>query len=108
MDHWYNPAAFKNPAPVATIGQTDFSPLGGPRGALIGPGLKQLDLGMGKQIAIGRSRRLEVRVEAFNVTNTPSFQQPGSLDFRDSRNFATITQMRNTPRQFQMGAKIYW
>jgi hypothetical protein len=42
------------------------------------------------------------------VTNTPSFQQPGSLNFLDTRNFATITAMRNTPRQFQLGAKIYW
>jgi hypothetical protein len=108
VDHWYNPAAFANPAPVAAIGQTDFSPLGGTRGHLIGPGLKQLDLGFGKQISIGSSRRLEIRGEAFNVTNTPSFQQPGSLNFLDTRNFATITQMRNTPRQFQVGAKIYW
>jgi hypothetical protein len=110
VDQWYNPAAFKNPPNVATIGQTDFSPLGGTRGHLIGPGLKQLDLGFGKQIPIGRSRRLEIRGEAFNVTNTPAFQQPGnaSLNYNDTRNFATITQMRNTPRQFQLGAKIYW
>ena len=29
VNQFYNPAAFANPAPVATIGQTDFSPLGG-------------------------------------------------------------------------------
>ena len=29
VDQFYNPAAFANPNPVATIGQTDFSPLGG-------------------------------------------------------------------------------
>ena len=28
VEQFYNPAAFANPAPVATIGQTDFSPLG--------------------------------------------------------------------------------
>ena len=97
-------------ANATAIGQTDFSPLGGTRGHLIGPGLKQLDLGFGKQIPIGGSRRLEIRGEAFNVTNTPAFQQPGnaSLNFNDTRNFATITAMRNTPRQFQVGAKIYW
>jgi hypothetical protein len=53
-------------------------------------------------------RRAEVRVEAFNVTNTPSFNLPGSLNFNDARNFASITSMRNAPRQFQLGAKLYW
>ena len=77
----------QSPLAVATIGQTDFSPLGGTRGHLIGPGLKQLDIGFGKQIPIGRSRRLEIRGEAFNVTNTPAFQQPGnaSLNFRHAK-----------------------
>ena len=46
--------------------------------------------------------------EVFNLTNTPSFNLPGSLDFRDARNFASISSMRNNPRQFQLGAKIYW
>ena len=107
VNQFYNPAAFANPAPVATIGQTDFSPLGGSRSQVIGPPLKQLDMGFAKQISLG-ARRFEIRGEVFNVTNTPAFALPGSLDFRDARNFASITTMRNTPRQIQIGAKIYW
>jgi hypothetical protein len=53
-------------------------------------------------------RQFEVRAEAFNLTNTPSFNLPGSLNFLDARNFASITSMRNAPRQFQLGAKVYW
>jgi hypothetical protein len=108
VDQYYNPAAFANPAPVATIGQTDFSPLGGKRSHLIGPPLRQLDMGFAKQLQIGGARRFEVRGEVFNLTNTPAFQLPGSLDFRDARNFASITAMRNTPRQVQIGVKLYW
>ena len=52
--------------------------------------------------------RFEVRLEIFNVTNTAAFNLPGSLNFNDARNFASITSMRNTPRQVQLGAKLYW
>ena len=65
-------------------------------------------LGFAKQFGLGARRRLEVRAEAFNLTNTPAFNLPGSLNFLDARNFASITSMRNTPRQIQLGAKIYW
>jgi len=108
VDQFYNPAAFATPSPVATIGQTDFSPLGGKRSQLTGPPLRQLDMGFAKQFKIFGQRQFEIRGEAFNVTNTPSFSLPGSLDYRDARNFASITTMRNTPRQIQLGAKIYW
>jgi len=108
VNQFFNPAAFANPAPVASIGQSDFSPLGGTRSQVIGPALRQLDLGFAKQFNIGGGRRFEVRGEGFNVTNTPAFNLPGSLNFLDARNFASITTMRNTPRQFQLGAKIYW
>jgi len=108
VNQFYNPAAFANPASVATIGQTDFSPLGGKRSQVTGPPLRQLDMGIARQFKIFSQRQFEVRAEAFNITNTPAFNLPGSLNFLDARNFASITSMRNTPRQIQLGAKIYW
>ncbi len=108
VDQFYNPAAFANPDPVATIGQTDFSPLGGKRSQVTGPPLRQLDLSVIKQIPISSSRRFELRAEVFNLTNTAAFNLPGSLNFLDARNFASITSMRNTPRQVQLGLKFYW
>ena len=80
------------PLPVATIGQQDFSPLGGKRSQVIGPGMSQLDMGFSKQIRVGARRQVEFRAEAFNVTNTPAFSQPGSLNFLDARNFASISE----------------
>jgi hypothetical protein len=108
VEQFYNPAAFANPTPVATIGQTDFSPLGGKRSQVTGPPMRQLDMGVAKQLEIFGRRQFEIRIEAFNLTNTPSFNLPGSLNFQDARNFASITSMRNAPRQIQLGAKLYW
>jgi hypothetical protein len=108
VEQFYNPAAFSNPANVAAIGQTDFSPLGGTRSQVTGPPLRQLDLGFAKQFRFMGERQFEFRAEAFNVTNTASFNLPGSLNFLDARNFASITSMRNTPRQIQLGLKFYW
>jgi len=108
VNQFYNPAAFADPKPVATIGQTDFSPLGGPRSQVTGPPLRQLDMGLARQIRLRGQTQFEVRVEAFNLTNLPAFNAPGSLNFLDARNFASITSMRNTPRQIQLGAKLYW
>jgi hypothetical protein len=108
VEQFYNPEAFANPAPVAAIGQTDFSPLGGTRSQVTGPPLRQLDMGLAKRFRIGGQRQFEVRAEAFNVTNDPAFNLPGSLNFLDAKNFASITSMRNTPRQIQLGAKFYW
>jgi hypothetical protein len=108
VDHFYNPAAFADPQPVTAIGQTDFSPLGGTRSQVTGPPLRQLDMGFARQLRIQGQRQFEIRVEVFNLTNTAAFNLPGSLNFNDARNFASITSMRNAPRQVQIGAKVYW
>jgi hypothetical protein len=108
VNQFYNPAAFATPPAVTSIGQTDFSPLGGEGTQVTGPPLRQLDMGLTKQMTLPGLGRLELRAEAFNLTNTPAFNLPGSLDYRDSVNFASITSMRNTPRQFQLGVKLYW
>ncbi len=108
VDQFYNPAAFADPQPVTAIGQTDFSPLGGTRSQVIGPPLRQLDMGFARQLRIQGQRQFEIRVEVFNLTNTAAFNLPGSLNFNDARNFASITSMRNAPRQVQIGAKVYW
>jgi hypothetical protein len=108
VNQFYNPAAFVDPKPVATIGQTDFSPLGGTRSQVIGPPLRQLDMGFARQMRLRGQSQFEVRLEVFNISNLPAFNQPGSLNFNDARNFASITTMRNTPRQVQLGAKLYW
>jgi hypothetical protein len=110
VENYYNAAAVATPTPVATIGQTDLSPLGGEGTQITGPGLTQLDFGLAKSFNVWGQRRVEFRIETFNLTNTPAFELPpnNTMDYRDARNFAAINRMRNTPRQMQLGLKFYW
>ena len=76
--NFYNPAAFANPADGRQpSGNRTSARLAGNRSQVIGPGMRQLDMGFSKQIRVGARRQLEFRAEAFNVTNTPAFNQPG-------------------------------
>jgi hypothetical protein len=50
------------------------------RNFFIGPKLFQLDLTLGKRIRFDESRNLELRVEAQNATNTPSFAVPSDAN----------------------------
>jgi hypothetical protein len=54
-----------------TIGNAGFN-------TLRGPGVAMWDLGLFRQIDFGGGTNLQVRVEAFNVTNRPHFQNPGN------------------------------
>ena len=52
--------------------------------------------------------KLELRAEAFNVTNTPAFQLPSSTNFSNKASFGLITATANNARQVQLGLKLYW
>jgi hypothetical protein len=111
VEQFYNPAAFANPPAVKTIGQTDYSPLGGYRTPVTGPAYRKLDFSTFKSFPFAERYRLEFRAEAFNLTNTPAFANPGSLNFINTVNFARITSTRNSPndaRQVQLALKLYW
>src|SRR2546423_9862009 len=111
VQHYYSAGASKDPPVVTTIGQTDFSPLGGGNTQVSGPPIRRLDFSVFKSFAITESKRIEFRAESFNLTNTPSFGQPGSLNFLDTVNFARIRSTRdapNDPRELQFALKFYW
>jgi len=109
--HWVNAAAFAAPLPATTIGQTDFSPLGGAVGQAHGPGEHRLDFSAFKQFPITESKHLEFRAEFFNLTNTPWFANPSQLSLTNTALFGQITSLRdgaNDPRQIQFALKLYW
>jgi Carboxypeptidase regulatory-like domain/TonB dependent receptor len=99
-----NPAAFANPA----TGATGFAALGGSPTQVTGPAYRRLDLSVLRQINLIEQTRLELRAEAFNLTNTPNFSTPGSLTFTSPSTFAAITSTRDNSRQLQFAAKLYW
>ncbi|HVW85867.1 MAG TPA: hypothetical protein VHB50_14355, partial [Bryobacteraceae bacterium] len=111
VTQFYNPAAFRDPAVVTTVGQTDLSPLGGGRSQVAGPGFHRLDFSIFKSFPITEHQTLEFRAESFNLTNTPNFGQPGNLNFVNTKTFANITSTIDAPndaRQIQLALKLYW
>jgi hypothetical protein len=64
------------------------------------------NLSIGKSIKVTQSIDMDVRIEAFNLFNRIVWNAPNS-DF-SSTNFGLITSQFNTPRQMQIGLKLYW
>ncbi|MFL6450410.1 MAG: carboxypeptidase regulatory-like domain-containing protein [Bryobacteraceae bacterium] len=68
---YVNPAAFSVPAP-GTFGNSA-------RNSLAGPALAQLDLTLSKKFNLTERFNLELRGEAYNITNHANFANPGNL-----------------------------
>jgi hypothetical protein len=121
VNQWLNPQAFATPPVATTIGQTDYSPLGGGPAQFVGPGFHKLDFSLFKVFQVTERFRLEFRSEFFNLTNHPNFTNPGfggngvtaapgSLDYT-SNSFGTITSTRdgqNDQREIQFALKLYF
>jgi hypothetical protein len=67
---YYDPAAFAQPVCVC-LGNTTLN-------QFTGPGGWNLDFSVMRSFPLGGSRRLETRIEATNVTDTPKFANPNS------------------------------
>jgi hypothetical protein len=105
MRAWINAADFVSP------GNYTFGNSG--RNILFGPGTKQVDLSLFKDFIFNenRGRRLEFRAEAFNVFNTPQFNNPNAQIGNAA--VGTITSagapllFQRTSRQIQLALKLY-
>ncbi|HXG90348.1 MAG TPA: TonB-dependent receptor [Vicinamibacterales bacterium] len=91
---YLNPAAFAAPAAGA------FGSIG--RNSLVGPGYINLDLALARGFAVGRIR-LDVRAEAFNITNRRNYTLVGRI-LNDATFGRLISQA--DPRQWQFGARL--
>ncbi len=67
---------------------------------------KNADLSLLKRFTLAEKKYLQLRFEAFNLTNRVTFAAP-SLSATSS-SFGTITSQANTPRRIQMGARLVW
>jgi hypothetical protein len=77
-----------------------------PRRFFSGPGLDNYDMALMKNIRLGESKSLQIRVEAFNVFNHAQFFGPQTVD--GNIGGGTFGQVVNAdpPRLIQLGAKI--
>ncbi|MGH9162781.1 MAG: TonB-dependent receptor, partial [Vicinamibacteraceae bacterium] len=67
---WFDPLAFA-PVTEPRFGNAGFN-------AMRGPGYGNWDFGLFRVMSLGGRRTLELRFEAFNLLNTPHFDNPGS------------------------------
>jgi len=94
---WFDKSAFA-PAAQFTIGNSSRNPV-------VGPGYRTLDVMVGKTLTIRDRFRVEIRAEAFNLTNTPPLGNPnGSFG---TAAFGTITTALD-PRVFELVMKVHF
>ena len=112
ITQWLNPSAFAQPPAATTAGQADFSPLGGGQEQARGPHYTNLDSSLLKNFHFTEAAYLQFRAEAYNVTNTPPFGQPGQLNFTTTK-FSAITGTKNSngnngARTLQLALKLFY
>jgi hypothetical protein len=101
---WFSPASFAAPTVNGVFGNTG-------RNFLSGPGFFDLDASLFKVFSFRERHSLEIRGEAFAITNTPQFANPGTT--LGSSNFGYVTSTiggnstsSNGNRVVQLGAKF--
>jgi hypothetical protein len=99
LAEWFNTRAFAQPAAFT------FGNAGRTLPNVRAPGLRESEMSVFKSFPFGEARRLEFRAEFFNITNTPNFGVPG-LTFGAGA-FGVVATQANTPRQVQLGLKLY-
>jgi len=93
---WFDTSAFQV-APQFTLGDSSRNPVRG-------PAYRNLDLALIKRTPIGSGRTtLELRAEAFNLTNTPPLGAPNGV--LGAPGFGSITSAGD-PRVVQLGVKV--
>jgi hypothetical protein len=95
VSRWFNTSAFVAAGPF-TIGSSSRNPLRG-------PAYRNLDVALMRRIPFAGGRALEMRVEAFNFTNTPPLGTPNVTV--GSAAFGTITTAGD-PRVIQLALKF--
>ena len=96
VQRWFDTSVF-SAAPQFSAGNIGLS-------LMHGPSQRRLDMSLFKDLSLGGSRKVQLRAEIYNVTNTPSFWLP---DFNfGSTGFGSISSTGNSiPRQMQFGIK---
>ncbi len=94
---WFNTSNI-SAAPLGTEGNIG-------RNSVFGPGIAEGDVSLFKTLHLTDRFSSELRAEAFNITNTPQFQNPDS--YTSDGDFGHVTATRQyTSRQLQMAVRF--
>jgi hypothetical protein len=97
VEQWFNTACFER-RPLAATAEPGTTP----RNSVRGPGFSRTDLSLFKNVPVGGTHRVQVRVEAFNLFNQARFGQPGFV--MGTPTFGRITAA-DDGRIVQLGVK---
>jgi hypothetical protein len=98
VEQWFNTSCFV----ARPLAQTGERPGNAGRNTIRGPGFSSTDLSLFKNVAFGGGRRVQLRVEAFNLFNQVRFNNPsGAIG---TANFGRITSAQDG-RVMQFGIK---
>jgi hypothetical protein len=105
LTEWFNTSAFTSNGPGLAGGIGPGGADGNvPRNSLYGPGFKDIDMGIFKNITFERGVALQLRAEATNVFNIVSLSNPtASLA---SGTYGKITSAAGTQRIIQLGGRL--
>jgi Carboxypeptidase regulatory-like domain/TonB dependent receptor len=101
LKEWFNTADFANP------GAQQWGDSG--RNILQGPGTKDVDFSVFKNITLHEAKTLQLRSEFFNLFNTPQFNNPNSTvgnGFGTISSAGSPTTLQRISREIQFAAKI--
>ena len=96
VQQWFNTAAFARPD-AFTYGNAG-------RNIIIGPGIFNTDASILKNIMFGGGKSVQLRLEAFNLFNTPIWGDPDTN--MSSATYGRITTTRSPMRELQLGVKF--
>jgi len=100
---WFDPSSFVQPTTPGALGNMS-------RYAFTGPGFFNLDAAFFRNFPIGERAGLELRAEAFSITNTPQFSNPNAS--RTSPDFGHVTSVDTAGgigggnRSIELSAKV--
>jgi len=104
LTKWFNTDAFAVPA------VTSFTYGNSGRNSLQGPGTKYVDFSLFKDTHLSESKVLQLRAEAFNLANSPQFNNPaataGTTTIGSISSAGSDLTFQRTARQIQFAAKV--
>ena len=96
IEQWFDTTVFSNPA-IGADGNAG-------RNIIDGPGIRNVDLGLFRDIRLIGQTRLQLRLEATNVFNIVNLVNPGT-NFGAPATFAKIRTARDM-RRIQLGTRL--
>jgi hypothetical protein len=98
-DHWFDTAAFAQPAAL-TFGNCAYN-------SVRGPGYKLMNFSVFRNFRLPHDRRVEFRIETFNLFNWVNFGFPGT-SVANPATFGKISSSTLEPREMQFALKFYF